>query len=109
MRRIRISCATLCTFVAGLTLSLAAQSAEQAPGPCEQIVTACKNAGFVEGQYEKGSGLHVDCIDPIMRGKKQPAKADKPLPSVSPALVAAQTEAPGLRSAQVKVIIGRLP
>ena len=89
MRSIPISPAKLCTLVVGFTLSLAVQSAEPAPGPCDQIKAACKSAGFVEGDYKLGYGLWVDCIDPIMRGTGQPAKADKALPAVNPDLVAA--------------------
>src|SRR5271170_5343834 len=95
MRQVLISLTGFCALGVGLAAPLAAQSAKQGPpakqgpGPCEQIVMACKNAGFVEGDYKKGYGLHVDCIDPIMRGTGQPAKADKPLPAVSPELVAA--------------------
>jgi hypothetical protein len=55
MPHMRISQATLGTFTVGLALSLAAQSAEQALRPCEQIIHACKHAGFVEGDYKKGS------------------------------------------------------
>lgn len=84
-----ISPATLSIFVAGLTLSLAAPSAEQEARPCDQIIHLCKRAGFVEGDYKKGYGLWLDCIDPIMRGTKQPAIADKPLPEVSPELIGA--------------------
>jgi hypothetical protein len=65
------------------------QNAPRAPGPCEQIVAACKSAGFIDGDYRTGNGLHVDCIDPIMRGGGQPPKAKLPLPQVNPALVAA--------------------
>jgi hypothetical protein len=91
MRHTLISRATLSTLI-GLALPLIALSAEQAPGPCEQIVAACKSAGFVAGEYKEGSGLWADCVAPIMRGSKQPAAADKPLPSVSPELVAACKE-----------------
>jgi len=89
MRSMPISLAKLCTLVVGFALSLAAQSAEPAPEPCDQIKAACKSAGFVEGDYKLGYGLWVDCIDAIMQGKKQPPKADKPLPSVDPQLIAA--------------------
>jgi hypothetical protein len=89
MRHRRISPATLGTFTVGLALSLAAQSAEQGLRPCDQIIHACKQAGFVEGDYKKGYGLWIDCIDPIMRGAKQPAIADKPLPQVSLELIEA--------------------
>jgi|GEM_PF-1051088 len=89
MRKMLNSPATLCALVVGFGLPLAAQSAEPAPEPCEQIVAACSSAGFVKGDAKQGYGLYVDCVDPIMRGTKQPAKADKPLPSVSPDLIAA--------------------
>jgi len=89
MRSMTMSLAKFCTLAAGLTLCWAVQSAEPAPGPCDQIKAACKSAGFVQGDYKQGYGLWVDCIDPIMQGKKQPAKADKPLPSVAPSLIAA--------------------
>jgi hypothetical protein len=89
MRNIRISLATLGAFTLGLALSLAAQSAEQEPRPCDQIIHLCKHAGFVEGDYKKGYGLWLDCIDPIMRGTKQPAIADKPLPQVPRELIEA--------------------
>lgn len=89
MRQLRISLTTLGNFTVGLALSLAAQSAEQPLRPCDQIIHLCKQAGFVEGDYKKGYGLWLDCIDPIMRGTKQPAIADKPLPEVSSELIEA--------------------
>jgi hypothetical protein len=89
MRHTLISRASICTLVVGLALPMAAHAANPAPGPCEQIVTACKSAGFVEGDYKKGYGLHVDCIKPILSGTPQPPKADKPLPVISPQVVAA--------------------
>jgi hypothetical protein len=89
MRHSVIARASLAALIVELALPMAASAANEAPGPCEQIVSACKNAGFVEGDYKKGYGLHVDCINPIMRGAPQPPKADKPLPAVSPQLVAA--------------------
>jgi hypothetical protein len=47
MRHRLISPATFGTFTVGVVLSWAAQSAEQRP--CDQIIHACKQAGFVEG------------------------------------------------------------
>jgi len=88
MRHMLISPASLCSLLVGFVLPVVAQSAEQAPS-CEQIVAACKDAGFVKGDYKLGYGLWADCIDPIMHGTKPPAKADKPLPAVSPELIAA--------------------
>jgi hypothetical protein len=77
------------TFTVALAFSLASQSAELPLHPCDQIIHLCKQAGFVEGDYKKGYGLWLDCIDPIMRGTKQPGIADKPLPAVSPELIEA--------------------
>ena len=57
--------------------------------PCEQVVKACESAGFVKGQAKAGTGLWKDCIDPIMQGGAQPAKATKALPTVDPSVVAA--------------------
>lgn len=84
-----LSLTTLGTITIALAFSLGAQSAEQPLRPCEQIIHLCKQAGFVEGDYKKGYGLWLDCIDPIMRGTKQPAIADKPLPEISPELIEA--------------------
>jgi hypothetical protein len=89
MRQVRISTAAVCTLLAGMAAPLSAQPAASNPGPCEQIVEACKKAGFIQGDYKTGNGLHVDCIDPIMHGTAQPPKAKIPLPQVSPQLVAA--------------------
>src|ERR1700677_5386561 len=89
MRHKPISPATLGALTVGLAFSLAAQSAEQPLRPCDQIIHICKQAGFVEGDYKKGYGLWIDCIDPIMRGTKQPTIADKPLPQISPELIEA--------------------
>jgi hypothetical protein len=89
MRYLPGSPTTVLVLIATLTLPVAALSADKPPGPCEQITQACKSAGFVEGEYKEGYGLHVDCIDPIMQGVQQPHKADKPLPAISPGVVAA--------------------
>jgi hypothetical protein len=83
---------SILSLALGLTISaeaFAAESADTAQEPCEQIVAACTAAGFVRGEAKNGYGLWVDCIDPIMRGAKQPSNADKPLPAVAPELIAA--------------------
>jgi hypothetical protein len=89
MQQLPISRAALCSLVLGFALPIAAQSAEQSQGPCEQIVEACTTAGFVKGDARLGYGLWRDCIDPIVRGTPRPPNADKPLPAVAPELVAA--------------------
>lgn len=87
MRHVPRSPVALCAIIIGLALPMAAQSAE--PPPCKQIKEACQSAGFVTGDAKLGYGLWADCVDPIMRGSGQPRKADKPLPVVSPEVVAA--------------------
>jgi hypothetical protein len=90
MRYKLTSPATLGAFALGIAVSLAEPAANaEEPRACDQIIHICKQAGFVEGDYKKGYGLWLDCIDPIMRGMKQPAIADKPLPQVSAELIAA--------------------
>jgi len=84
--------------VAGLVSHSAAQqgpSATQPPaspiqqGPCEQIMAACQQAGFVRGGAKTGAGLAVDCVRPIVQGTAQRPKASKALPQVDPQIVAA--------------------
>ena len=58
-------------------------------GPCEQIMAACQQAGFVRGGAKTGAGLAVDCVRPIVQGTAQRPKASKALPQVDPQIVAA--------------------
>jgi hypothetical protein len=89
MRNLLISPAAFCSLVAGLLLPMVSQAVRPPPGPCEQIIVACQNLGFIKGDAREGYGLYVDCVDPIMRGTQQPARADRPLPAVSADVVAA--------------------
>ena len=59
------------------------------PGPCKEIAAACRNAGFIKGDWKKGDGLWRDCVDPIMQGKTSVPGATKPLPAVDAGLVSA--------------------
>jgi N-acetylglucosamine-6-sulfatase len=79
---------TLLALGAGYGTALWAQAAPP-HGPCEQIVAACRDAGFVEGGATKGDGIRIDCIDPIMRGKPPARNRGMPLPSVDAQVVAA--------------------
>jgi len=56
---------------------------DHAPGPCKQVEQACKNAGFIQGDWKKGDGLWRDCVDPIMQGQASVPGATKPLPAVN--------------------------
>ncbi len=80
--------ATLLALVAGCGTAWWAQAAPR-QGPCEQIVAACRDAGFVEGGATKGDGIRIDCIDPIMQGKPAARNRGMPLPSVDAQVVAA--------------------
>lgn len=94
MRQLRLSTLTVCTLFVGLAAPLSAATPATATppvkeGPCGQITAACKSAGFIQGDYKSGKGLWLDCIDPIVRGVAQPSTSKIPLPSVSPATLAA--------------------
>jgi hypothetical protein len=58
-------------------------------GPCQQIMAACRQAGFVQNGASTGVGLAVDCVRPIVQGTAQRPKASKPLPQVDQQIVAA--------------------
>jgi hypothetical protein len=88
MRPTRVLTLTLCTLLSS-GAAVNAQQPGKAEGPCEQVIAACKSAGFIEGDYKTGKGLHMDCIDPIMKGGAQPPTAKIPLPKVSPDVVTA--------------------
>src|SRR5271170_1385711 len=53
---------------------------------CDQIRTACKDAGFVLGGGAR-NGLLLDCYQPILQGTAQPRLASRPLPSIDPQVV----------------------
>jgi N-acetylglucosamine-6-sulfatase len=82
-----IRIAAVCQIMLALGGATAAHA--QAPGPCQQIAAACRQAGFVQGGARTGEGIAVDCIRPIMLGTAQPRRAAKPLPQVDPQTVAA--------------------
>ena len=58
---------------------------------CEQIKTACRNAGFIQGGGAH-DGLLMACFDPIVHGTVRPRAASIPLPAISPQLVNACRE-----------------
>jgi hypothetical protein len=89
MRQVRLSSAVVLALLAAPAVALAAEPPAQGQGPCQQVVAACKSAGFILGDFKTGNGLEVDCVWPIMRGEPQPPKAKIPLPNVSPETVAA--------------------
>lgn len=60
-----------------------------APGPCKEIAEACKQAGFIPGDWKKGDGLWRDCVDPLIQGVSSVPGATKPLPKVDAGVIAA--------------------
>jgi len=84
-------------FASVVSLALATSALAQAPaaksneppGPCKEIANACRNAGFIKGDWKKGDGLWRDCVDPIMQGKTSAPGGTKPLPAVNASLVSA--------------------
>ena len=76
---------------------------EQArPAPCEEVVRACEQAGFILGQWKVGNGLWFDCIDAIEQGVSNVPGAKRALPAIAPATVAACRQAdPGFGRGRV--------
>lgn len=80
--------ARLFASILGLTVFFAAAVA-QGQSPCEQIKTACTNAGFVQGGAKSGVGLWHDCVDPLLGRRAHSRINTKTLPRVDPKIVAA--------------------
>ena len=83
----RISPTIFGILIVGL-FSFAAQSAaEPPPRPCDEIIPA----GLLLTSSKATTKRAMDCCSIaliyIMRGTKQPAIADKPLPEISPELI----------------------
>jgi lipoprotein-anchoring transpeptidase ErfK/SrfK len=87
MRRMRSSLGTVGLLAFGMAAPMAAAVAQD-QGACAQIRASCMAAGFIQGAAREGIGLQVHCIIPIMQARAQPSTARKPLPKVSPQLVA---------------------
>lgn len=73
-------------FVFAAGFGFFAASSIQAAGPCQQVVQACRGAGFIKGAWKQGKGLWVNCVNPIMQGT-QATGATLSLPSVSPGVI----------------------
>jgi len=56
--------------------------------PCKQVVSACEKAGFTQRGAKNGKDLFVDCVNLIMQGETQPAKATLVLPILESSVVA---------------------
>jgi lipoprotein-anchoring transpeptidase ErfK/SrfK len=87
MRQAKKSVVTLGLVVIGMATPFATAAAQD-PRACRQIREACQGAGFIQGAAREGIGLQIHCIMPIIQARAQPLTARKPLPKVSPQLVA---------------------
>ena len=90
----------LLLIATAVPLSAAAAQVQRA---CRQIRQACQEAGFVQGFAREGIGLQIHCIMPIIQASPQPPTARRPLPKVSPQLVA------DCKAANPRFGQGRLP
>jgi hypothetical protein len=88
MRAIAIPVTILGWLTTGLSGPVHAQPAPYG-GPCDQIVAACTQMGFVPRGARAGFGLERDCIRPIMEGRPQPPQAALPLPRIRPRIIMA--------------------
>ena len=77
--------------IAWAAMSMLAITPLRAQAPCEQIRTACKNAGFVQGG-PIGERLVLDCFNPLVFGDKQPKRASRPLPQIAQEMASACRE-----------------
>lgn len=64
-----------------------AKGKEHVPGPCKAIVEACKNAGFIEGDWKKGDGLWLDCVNPVVQHVTNVPGITKSLPTVDQGII----------------------
>ena len=96
------SIAALGLLLIATAVSLAAAAAQDQRA-CRQIRQACQEAGFVQGFAREGIGLQIHCIMPIIQARPQPLSARRPLPKVSPQLVA------DCKAANPRFGQGRLP
>ena len=79
---------TALSLCSALAFAQGKKAERGAPGPCKQVEQACKNAGFIPGDWKKGDGLWRDCVDPLMQGQTNVPGATKPLPSVDAKAIA---------------------
>ena len=86
IRRALVHMLIMLMILFGLSLVFAGDQVRADQGACDQIKTACKNAGFVLGGRAR-NGLLLDCFQPIVQGTAQPKSASHPLRNINPELV----------------------
>jgi hypothetical protein len=91
VRRTLVQVLIFLVILFGLTLGFPERQVRADRASCDQIKTACKNAGFVLGGGAR-NGLLVDCFQPIVQGTAQPKAASRALPTIDPHVVSACRE-----------------
>src|ERR1700683_520585 len=86
IRRTLVHVLIMLVILFGLNLVFTDDQVRADRAACDQIKTACKNAGFVLGGGAR-NGLLVDCSQQIVQGTAQPKSASKPLPKINSQLV----------------------
>src|ERR1700683_5091681 len=86
IRRTLVHVLIMLVILFGLNLVFTDDQVRADRAACDQIKTACKNAGFVLGGGAR-KGLIVNGLQQIVQGTAQPKSASKPLPKINPQLV----------------------
>jgi hypothetical protein len=85
-RRTLVHVFVMLVMLLGLSLVLTDEPVLADQAACNQIKTACRDAGFVPGGGAR-NGLLLDCFNPIVQGTAQPKLASIPLPRIDPQVV----------------------
>jgi hypothetical protein len=85
-RRTLVHVFVMLVMLLGLSLVLTDEPVRADQAACNQIKTACRDAGFVPGGGAR-NGLLLDCFNPIVQGTAQPKLASIPLPRIDPQVV----------------------
>jgi hypothetical protein len=91
MQRALVHVLILLSMFFGVNLVFTGNPVRADRAACDQIKTACKNAGFVQGGGPR-NGLLLDCFQPLVQGTAQPKSAMRPLPKINPQWIAACRE-----------------
>lgn len=57
---------------------------EQTPA-CQNILTACKKAGFIAGEMKEDNGLYKDCFNPLLHGLTPTQRGQNVTVQINPA------------------------
>ena len=57
-------------LVLGFATGFATAHSKRGSDPCQEIITICRNAGFIEGGWNTGNGINRHCFDPLVKKTK---------------------------------------